>query len=246
MLKIITIFTKIIIAVLLSISFYSCKTNCDWGNGTKGNGNLTTETRKIDTDFSSIEVSAAIEVILEQSDNKSVTVEAESNLQSLIETKVSNGVLQISPSDSYNATKSVLVRVKMPIIDALQASSSAKISSINTIKSASLNLSASSAAEIDLNTESDEIRSKSSSGSNITLQGKALKITTTASSGSQIKAKQLLVNEVIADASSGSDIKVHPLVKLDAHASSGASIRYDSEPKTVDKSESSGGSVHKN
>ncbi len=245
MLKIITLFTKIIIAILISLSFSSCKTNIDWGSGTKGNGNVTTETRKIDQDFTSIEVSAAIEVVIEQTNQKSVSVEAESNLQNLIETKVSNGVLKISPSDNYNTTKTVIVHVKMPTIHTLEASSSAKITSTNTLKSENLTISASSAAEIDLNTESDEIKCKSSSGSNISITGKALKLSTKASSGSEINADQMLVNEIIAESSSGSEIKVHPLVSLTAHASSGANISYDSNPKTVEKTESSGGSVDK-
>jgi hypothetical protein len=245
MIKIITLFTKFIIAILISLSFSSCKTDINWGQGTKGNGNVITETRKIEQDFTSIDASAAIEVVVEQSNNKSVSVEAESNLQSFIETKVSNVVLKISPSDNYNATKTVIVYVKMPIIDTLEASSSAKIKSTNTLKSESLTISASSAAEIDISTESDEIKCKSSSGSEITIAGKALNITTIASSGSLINADQMLVNEIIAESSSGSEISVHPLVSLSAHASSESNISYDSDPKTVEKTESSGASVNK-
>jgi hypothetical protein len=93
MVKLITMFAKFIAAIIIAISFSSCRTNVDWGNGTKGNGNITTETRNITADFTKIDVSSAIEVIIEQSENKSVTVEAESNLQELISTKVNNGVL---------------------------------------------------------------------------------------------------------------------------------------------------------
>jgi hypothetical protein len=54
----------------------------------------------------------------------------------------------------------------------------------------------------------------------------------------------LLTNEVIADASSGSSINVHPIVSLKAEASSGASINYNSVPKKFEKNSSSGGSIN--
>jgi hypothetical protein len=38
---------------------------------------------------------------------------------------------------------------------------------------------------------------------------------------------------------------VHPLVSLNAKASSGASIDYDGAPKNISKEETSGGSVSK-
>jgi hypothetical protein len=53
-----------------------------------------------------------------------------------------------------------------------------------------------------------------------------------------------LANEVTAQSTSGSSIDVHPLVSLNAKASSGASIEYDGKPKTIVKEETSGGSVN--
>lgn len=243
MVKIITIFAKIIAGIIIAISFSSCRTNIDWGSGTKGNGNITTENRNITEDFTGIDVSSSIEVILEQSENKSVVVEADSNLQELISTKVNNGVLVIKPNDSYNTNNSIIVRVKMPKIDALEASSSSKITSENTIKSEDISINTSSAGEINVKVESDNIICKSSSGSEILIEGKALNLKTKASSGSRIEAYKMLVNEVDADASSGSTIGVHPIVDLKAEASSGANISYDISPKTISKSTSSGGSI---
>jgi hypothetical protein len=55
----------------------------------------------------------------------------------------------------------------------------------------------------------------------------------------------LLTNEVIADASSGASIEIHPVLDLRAEASSGASIEYNIAPKTLQKKTSSGGSIDK-
>jgi hypothetical protein len=71
-----------------------------------------------------------------------------------------------------------------------------------------------------------------------------LKMKANASSGSEIDAKNLLANEVNAEASSGATISVHPIVSLDAEASSGGSINYNKVPKSIRKETNSGGSIH--
>jgi hypothetical protein len=55
----------------------------------------------------------------------------------------------------------------------------------------------------------------------------------------------LVANEVKADASSGSSIRVHASLKLNASASSGASVHYSGKAASITKVESSGGSVSK-
>lgn len=242
MIKVITILTKIIIVSMIALLFSSCKYDINLNN-IKGNGDITSQKRNIESDFKSIDVSYGIEVVLEQSNNKSVMVEADSNLQNHIITKVENGVLVIKSDQSYNSTKTPKVTVQMPIIEDLQASSGSSIKSTNTIKGENINLSTSSAAEMDINLEADNISLDSSSGSSIKANGKALKLETTASSGSEITADDLLANEVNADVSSGATTSVHPIVSLIAEASSGGEINYNTTPKSIQKNISSGGSI---
>lgn len=235
--------TKFIIAATIALLLNSCNIKTDFGNGEKGNGKMTTEVRKVSESFTSIDVSSAIEVVLEQSSDKFVSVEADENLQKLIDTKVENGVLIIEPNESINATKTIKVTVRMPSIESLEASSSSKISGIGTFKGEAISIDASSAAEIDVKLEYDDIKLDASSAGNINTKGIALKLETSASSGSQIEANELLVNDVTADVSSGGNIKIHPIVCLKGSASSGGSISYKTKPKSITKDESSGGNV---
>ena len=247
MIKLITIITKFIIVTLIALLFSSCKYSNDsdiFGKSITGSGNVTTENRKIQGDFKSVEVSNAIELIIEQSDKIEITVEADDNLQKSITTEVENGMLIItSDYSSFINIKSKKVTVKMPIIDGLQASSASSIQSINTLKGGNIQVKGSSASTINLSLEFDTIYCKSSSGSSVNIDGKALKFETKSSSGSKINAKYLLVNDVIAQASSGSSIRIHPIVSLNAKASSGSSISYNAIPKTIEKNASSGGSI---
>ncbi|WP_369753254.1 head GIN domain-containing protein [Flavobacterium sp. WC2409] len=243
MLKIITIITKFILVALTALLFASCNYSIN-SKSIKGSGNVTTENRKVEGDFKSIEVSNAIDLVIEQGDNKEISVEADDNLQNSITTKVENGVLIVACDyNSFINIESKKVTVKMPIIEELQASSASSIRSINTLKGEKISLRASSAATIDVKIESDNIASKSSSGSTISMNGMALNLEAIASSGSTINAKELLANEVSAKSSSGSSIHVHPIVSLKAKASSGSSITYNNTPHSLEKNSSSGASI---
>ncbi|WP_369765559.1 head GIN domain-containing protein [Flavobacterium sp. WC2429] len=243
MLKIITIITKFILVALTALLFASCNYSVN-SKSIRGSGNVTTEKRTVEGDFKSIEVSNAIDLVIEQGDNKEISVEADDNLQNSITTKVENGVLIVACDyNSFINIESKKVTVKMPIIEELQASSASSIRSINTLKGEKISLRASSAATIDVKIESDNIASKSSSGSTISMNGMALNLEAIASSGSTINAKELLANEVSAKSSSGSSIHVHPIVSLKAKASSGSSITYNNTPHSLEKNSSSGASI---
>lgn len=243
MLKVITLITKFILVALTALLFASCNHSINL-NAIEGSGNVTTERRNVEGNFKSIEVNNAIEVVIEQSDKTEIVVEADDNLQKHITTKVENGTLIIScDKNSFSNMKYKKVRVKMPVIDELEATSGSTITSKNILKGENIRLNTSSAATIDISIESDNITCDSSSGSNITINGKALQIKTTASSGSEINADALLANEVSADVSSGASISVHPIVSLNAQASSGGNITYDIQPKSIQKNTSSGGSI---
>ena len=197
----------------------------------------------MDQDFKKIEVSNGIEVIVEQSENKSITVEADDNLQQHITTKIENGVLKIESDENYNATETPVVKVKMAVINGLSTNSGSEISNIGTLISENMDVESSSGSQINITVEADDIKIESTSGSSIEVGGKALKVETSSSSGSTIDAKNLMANEVKSQTSSGSNTSVYPIVKLEAKASSGSNISYHKIPKTVSKEESSGGSV---
>jgi hypothetical protein len=241
MTKIIIHITKFIIATITGLLFASCNFNV---NTIEGSGNVTTEKRIVQGDFKNVSVSNAIDLVIEQSDATEITVEADDNIQKEIITKVENGTLIISCKfNSYRDITTKKVTVKMPVIAKLKASSASSVTSKNLLQGQELALESSSASTMNLQLEFDSLSLDSSSASTINAEGKALTISTTASSGSSINANKLFANEVQATASSGAHISVHPIVRLNAKASSGANINYDVVPKEIQKNSSSGGDV---
>ena len=243
MIKIIIHITKFIIITITALLFASCNFNM---NAIEGSGNVTTEKRTVDGEFKNISVSNAIDLVIEQSDATEITVEADDNLQKEIVTRVENGTLIIECKySSFRNITSKTVTVKMPAVHKIEASSASTVETNGTIQSEDITLDVSSAASMDVNIESDRIAIDAGSGSSVDIIGKALSLTTSASSGGSIDAEKLMANEVHADASSGGTVSVRPILSLKADASSGGNINYSGNPKTVEKSATSGGSVSK-
>lgn len=245
MIKSIIFLTKLIIVTSFALLFSSCRYDINLVNKNNGSGNIITQTRTENNDFQKIEVSSGIEVVVEQADVKSITVEADDNLQKFISTKVENGVLVIKSEEGYNSTQTPKVTVKMPVISGLNSSSGSKITSANTLISPNMNVESSSGSEINIAVEADTISLESGSDSSIKARGKALKLETVSSSGSEIDAERLMANEVISQSNSGSRTIVSPILTLKAVASSGSSINYRGTPKTLEDKTSSGGSINK-
>lgn len=214
-------------------------------NRVKGDGNIVLQNRNITEIFDKVEVNKGIELILTQSERKSVSVETDENLQAVITTTVENGTLMVTSNAPYNTKESVIVRVSLSQISGLRSSSGATVKSTNTLRTDSLMVDSSSGSNVAIDVEADFISLESSSGSTVKVGGKATKVETTSSSGSSILAGKLIANEVLSQTSSGSTSIVHPVESLIAKASSGSQVKYYNIPRNLEKKESSGGSISK-
>lgn len=246
MIRFIISLTRLIVVAVVVTIFTSCNSGRDHflGETLTGSGNVVSLNREVSQAFTGIDVSSGLDVVVIQDPQTSIVVEADDNIQDAIVTKVENGVLIIRTSRvSLLRFKKATVTVKTPTISSIESSSGSRVRSGNTIISERLMVRSSSGSKLTVDTEANELIAESSSGSSIKLRGKALTLETSSSSGSSNDASDLVANNVESQSSSGSSTRVKALLSLDASASSGSSIRYSGEPKSVNRSESSGGSV---
>ena len=105
-----TTLIKFIVATVLSLTLFSCNFDMNFNSGVRGNGEVVTEDRTINESFSAIKATEGLDVYLTQSDNESVSVEADGNLQELILTEVEDGVLKIHTKENIGSATSKKVR----------------------------------------------------------------------------------------------------------------------------------------
>jgi hypothetical protein len=203
------------------------------------------ETRSVGS-FKGVKVGEAIDVYLKKGEKESVKVEATGVSLSDVITEITGGYLRVHMRDgNYRNQRSVKVYVTYVNIDRISSSSAANVFSEGTIKASSMEINASSAASVEISLDAETVSIDVSSAGDATLEGTAKSLRVEASSAGSVDAYNLNCDEVDASVSSAGSAKVSVSKALDAHASSGGSIRYRGNPTKTNTNASSGGSVKK-
>lgn len=234
--------TKLTILLVLLISTTSCFFD---GFGIQGNRNVVSEDRKISSDFEGLKVSQGITVYLSQGNSVDLSVEADENIIDLLVTEVKGDVLHIYFDKNVSRAKAKNVYLTMNKIEKIKTSSGAHVRSEHDLSAKSLELSCSSGSSMKIEVDAQEISGSTSSGADMRISGSSNSFKGDASSGSQIHARDLKTNKSNVDVSSGAGIYIYAQEELTAHASSGGYVNYDGEPKILNQSKSSGGSISK-
>jgi hypothetical protein len=196
--------------------------------------------------FRGVKSSEAIDVYLKKGDKESVKVEIVGGELAEVLTEISGGYLRIHMRENNGwgrNKRDVKVYVTYVNLDKLSASSASNIFSDGPIKTSSLEVHASSAANVEISIEGGDVTAHASSAGEVSIEGKAKSLRAEASSAGEIDAYNLTVDAADASASSAGTVKLNVTSSLDAHASSGGSIRYRGNPAKTNSGSSSGGSV---
>lgn len=230
-----------------------------------GSGNIITRRVNI-ADFSRIETSRAVHLVVEKRSGREAIIEADDNIMPYVIVEVDGGCLNVGIDDDIKSLNNVTVKVTVPSdgnISAISASSASRVTVETEIKSPKLMLDASSAANINI-TKSDvgTCSIDASSAANVEGAIKADNCVIDMSSASDVNVALLAVKcDVTASSASSAtlsgeagdiEITVSSAAKIDAmdlnarnadvSASSGGSIKITCM-KSIDASASSGGSV---
>lgn len=230
-----------------------------------GSGNIITRRVNI-ADFSRIETSRAVHLVVEKRSGREAIIEADDNIMPYVIVEVDGGCLNVGIDDDIKSLNNVTVKVTVPSdgnISAISASSASRVTVETEIKSPKLMLDASSAANINI-TKSDvgTCSIDASSAANVEGTIKADNCVIDMSSASDVNVALLAVKCDVTATSAASatlsgeagdiEITVSSAAKVDAmdlnarnadvSASSGGSIKITCM-KSIDASASSGGSV---
>jgi hypothetical protein len=202
------------------------------------------ETRNIGS-FTGIKAMEGISVYLKKGDKESARVEVTGTDPSNVLTEISGAYLKVHMKDGSHRNTNVKVYITYVMVDKLSASSAGSIYSDTPIKTTSVEVSASSAGTIEVVLETGSVEANASSAGDLDIKGKAKKLLVEVSSAGKIDGYDLEAENVDVNASSGGTVKVNVTKSLNAHASSGGSIRYRGNPDKQITDSSSGGSVKK-
>jgi len=231
---------KIVVTTCLSALCFSCNIT-----GISGKGEVIRKEKTIQEDFQTIKASRGLHVILMDSDDKNIIVEANENLHDHIKVYVKEGVLFVTTDKNIYRADEKNVFVSYQKLSKISATSGANITSEEALVQKELSLSATSGSDIQLRIKAEILNTSLTSGASINISGKVNIHNASATSGANLRAEDLLSLVTEARATSGSSIKIHAKKEFSGKATSGASVNYFGNPEKVTKKDNSGGNVSK-
>lgn len=228
---------------IIILAVTSCVNGQFWKSVT-GHGHVVSKERKTDS-FTGIKVSSGIDVYLKQGDNVTVTVEADENLHEYILTEVRGGVLNVYTEYNIRDAERKRVYVTMKEINSVKTTSAGDVFGETPISTDRLELTASSAGDIKLETHAKNIDIDISSSGDISLSGETDMLKADLSSAGDLKAYDLKAREADVSVSSAGDADINVSERISARASSAGDINYKGDPKYVDAHSSSAGGIHR-
>ncbi|MCC8174626.1 MAG: DUF2807 domain-containing protein [Odoribacter sp.] len=210
----------------------------------KGSGHLTTQERIV-SPFTGIQVTQGIEVIISKSGVNTVTIEADDNLINHIITEVKNKNLSINLESNINVNsyKKMTVKIGMPSLDKVKATTAASVHSEDTWNGSKLDLSATTAARISLNIDYFQVNIQMTTSSETTLTGKAVKTNITESTASNLKGNNFYTSETDISLATGSEATLNVADNIGYRLSTGSNLKYIGSPQVNRSKITSGGSV---
>lgn len=178
--------------------------------------------------FSEIDISAGLSAEIAVGGAYAVRAEGDPEALERLDLRVEGGALILARKRQMgwgwkNSHGRLTIYVTTPKLDGVEASSGASASASGV--------------------DAPEFRADVSSGASFSVTGVCGALRSDASSGASLDARDLKCQSLSADASSGASITAFASERVDASASSGASVRVRGGAKRVNADKSSGGSV---
>ena len=195
-----------------------------------GNGNLKKETRNA-SGYIGVSAAGSMNIQIAYGNSNSISIEADENLLSYIETSVENGILIIKTKKGYNLkTKNkMMVDVSFTKLTVVKLSGSGNINGDGAFtNSGKTEIHISGSGNMKLGFDNfGEIETSISGSGNIDLKGRQCNnITATISGSGNIDCSEVRVNDVFAKVSGSGNIKVYTTKSIDAKVSGSGNVYY--------------------
>lgn len=186
--------------------------------------------------FDKVDVSGAIDVIVNIGNKSEVVIEADSAIMPYVVTEVKDRELRIYNKDIigfYNfKNNKILVTITTPSILELESSGACDVT-INDLKTDMFKVSLSGACDLIGSFECNVLDLEASGSSDSKLRGKVKNCNIELSGASDIKAFDLEVDNLKIEGSGSSNVEITVQNSLDVELSGASELRYKGEPKYI-------------
>lgn len=208
-------------------------------------------------DFKSIYVNSNYTVMLKQTNKQEVVVEAMTDIYSLSEIKVENGVLLINVErkpdnpnksiwakiDDIKTNPTMKLYVSMKNVMELQVNGGGKIISENSIAADYITLGVTGNGSMDVDIKGNTVKAEVSGSGNLTLRGYGTSLDALVSGSGNLKGMDCPMETGKIKVSGTGSAEVNATASLEAYVLGSGNIKYKGTTKTVTKKVYGSGSI---
>lgn len=231
-----------VLIAVLSASLLS--SSCRRFKRIHGSGKSATEKRTV-VDFTKVDVSGGLKIILKQDSSSVVTVTADDNLLKYIRTEVEGNKLRIYTTRNLDNRTELVITIGIKKLESLEASGSVELTSDGRITTGDLDLGLSGATHLDLDLVAGNVHTDGSGSTEMKLKGQAVSHHVSMSGAGEIDALDFVVGKYDIETSGSSHCKINVLTDLSVHSSGSSDIEYRGNPANVSSDKSGSASLEK-
>ncbi|WP_411274166.1 head GIN domain-containing protein [Daejeonella sp.] len=234
-------FTKIT-ASILSIGILL--SSCNEFDCIEASGNQISQDRNVGQ-FTRIETSGSMKVILKQGPVNNVKITADDNILKEIETNVRGNKLYIDLEKSFCNAGSITVYITSKDYEGVDASGSVEILSDGKLNLNDFELDLSGSSKVTLNLNAANLKTSSSGASEIFLKGQAGSHELELSGSTSVEALEFVVGRYRIESSGASSSRINVLNDLNLSSSGSSDVEYRGNPSNIKNDESGASSLKK-
>lgn len=234
-------FTRISAGMLLLAAVLS---SCGMQECISGSGNQVSEDRQTG-DFTKVDVSGSVKVILHQDSHNSLRIVADDNIQEQIETSVHGNTLRIKMRNNICEAGPVTAYIYSKKYEGLGASGVVEIASNGKLNVNDFTLNLSGSSKVALELDAASVKTSSSGASEIFLKGQAGSHELHLSGSSSVQAPDFVVGRYKIESSGSSNSKINVLNELDISSSGSSDVEYRGNPSRISQDKSGSSSLRK-
>jgi hypothetical protein len=215
--------------------------------GTRGSGNVITETRKI-ADYNRVEISGLGNLVIDQTGKESLKIEAEDNIIDRIEAKVENDTLKIRIKNRWVfwwiwPTKDVNYFLTVDDLERISISGSGSVTS-EELSAKELEVRISGSGKADLNLKVESLETNISGSGEFILSGTTTSQSSNISGSGNYNAKDLTSETAKISISGSGEAIINAKDNLDVDISGSGKVQYLGKPD-IDQDISGSGKISK-
>lgn len=229
--------TLALLSLGLSATFNTVSADC-----IKGVGEVVKKSLSVDA-FHGVNLEGSMDVVLTQGATQAVEVEAQANLIELIETKVVNGIWEITMKDRYSTDKTFTVHITAPVIDQVHVDGSGDVTSNGTFISGAMELAVAGSGNITIAFNSKKVDADIAGSGDMVLSGTADKLKVSVAGSGDVDARNLKTADAVVNIAGSGDVVLDASQSVEASIAGSGDVSYSGAPARISRNVMGSGDV---